>query len=481
MRGGGNVLTADDLTMQSGGDVSMTPYVSGIARAERQMDPIIQQLLFGVGGQGGFIPGAMRAAERTFFDDQGRPIVIPQEVAGFSPDQMQAMELARSSVGIQEPFMEGAQRAFRSGLGALGRGTQAQLQSQQEALGQLQRGAREEERQRRAGLSDVLGGIGAARGLATGAEREFRGGLGESRDLLRGTTGAFDPSMTQRFFDPFEEQVVQQTIDDAMKRAAQSDIAATAQDIGRGGESAFGSRARLGASERAEALGRGLAKEIGGIRSAGFQRAQQSALGEFARQQQARRAASSGLASLAGQQLGATTGLGQTMLGLGQAGQSARMGAGQAALGTAGQLAQGFGALGGIQGQIGQQLLGAQQGFGGFLSGLGQQAQAARGADIGMLSGFGAQQQQLRQAQLDAQRAALLQAQQAPLQQFQSLLPFINLAGQQTGPSTVSTQFAPPPSPLQAGIGVGLSGLGALGTFFNPTRYNYQPLPARSA
>jgi hypothetical protein len=481
MRGGGNVLTADDLTMQSGGDVSMTPYVSGIARAERQMDPVIQQLLFGVGGQGGFIPGAMRAAERTFFDDQGRPIVIPQEVAGFSPDQMQAMELARSSVGIQEPFMEGAQRAFRSGLGALGRGTQAQLQSQQEALGQLQRGAREEERQRRAGLSDVLGGIGAARGLATGAEREFRGGLGESRDLLRGTTGAFDPSMTQRFFDPFEEQVVQQTIDDAMKRAAQSDIAATAQDIGRGGESAFGSRARLGASERAEALGRGLAKEIGGIRSAGFQRAQQSALGEFARQQQARRAASSGLASLAGQQLGATTGLGQTMLGLGQAGQSARMGAGQAALGTAGQLAQGFGALGGIQGQIGQQLLGAQQGFGGFLSGLGQQAQAARGADIGMLSGFGAQQQQLRQAQLDAQRAALLQAQQAPLQQFQSLLPFINLAGQQTGPSTVSTQFAPPPSPLQAGIGVGLSGLGALGTFFNPTRYNYQPLPARSA
>lgn len=467
--------------MQSGGDASMTPYVSGIARAERQMDPVIQQLLFGLGGRGGFIPGAMRAAERTFFDDQGRPIVVPQEVAGFSPDQMRAMELARSSVGIQQPFIEGAQRAFRSGLGALGRGTQAQLRSQEEALSQLQRGASEEERQRRAGLTDVLGGIGQARGIATGAEQEFRGGLGESRDLLRGTTGAFDQSMTRSFFDPFEEQVVQQTIDDAMKRAAQADIAATAQDIGRGGESAFGSRARLGASERAEALGRGLAKEIGGIRSAGFQRAQQSALGEFARQQQARRAASSGLASLAGQQLGATTGLGQTLLGLGQAGQSARMGAGQAALGTAGQLAQGFGALGGIQGQIGQQLLGAQQGFGGFLSGLGQQAQAARGADIGMLSGFGAQQQQLRQAQLDAQRAALLQAQQAPLQQFQSLLPFINLAGQQTGPSTVSTQFAPPPSPLQAGIGVGLSGLGALGTFFNPTRYNYQPLPARSA
>ena len=460
--------------MQTGGDAGAAPYVSGIARAERQMDPIIQQMLFGLGGQGGFIPGAMRAAERTFFDDQGRPIVVPQEVAGFSPDQMRAMELARSSVGVQDPYMAQAQGAFRTGLGALGRGTQAQLGSQQEALSQLQRGAREEEQQRRAGLGDVLGGIGEARGLARGAESEFRGGLGESRDLFRQTTGAFDPSMTQSFYDPYEDQVVQQTIDDAMKQATQGDIAATARDIGRGGESAFGSRARLGASERAEALGRGLAKEIGGIRSAGFQRAQQSAMGEFARQQQARRAAASGLSGLAGQQFGATTGLGQTMLGLGQAGQSARMGAGQAALGTAGQLAQGFGALGGIQGQIGQQLLGAQQGYGGFLTGLGQQAQAARGADIGMLSGFGAQQQQLRQAQLDAQRAGLLQAQQAPLQQYQSLLPFMSLAGQQTGPSTVSTQFAPPPSPLQAGIGVGLSGLGALGTFFNPTRYGYQ-------
>ena len=68
-----------------------------------------------------------------------------------------------------------------------------------------------------------------------------------------------------------------------------------------GGESAFGSRARLSAEERAEALGRGLAKEIGGLRSAGFQRAQQTAISEDERQKQAARAAASGLAGLSGQ------------------------------------------------------------------------------------------------------------------------------------------------------------------------------------
>ena len=82
--------------------------------------------------------------------------------------------------------------------------------------------------------------------------------------------------------------------------------------------------------------------------------------------------------------------------------------------------------------------------------------------------GIGGMQQQLRQQQLDAQRAGLLQAQQAPLQQYQQLLPFMQFAAGQTGPSQVQTQYTPPPSPLQAGLGTGLSALGALGTYFSP-------------
>ena len=531
---------------QEGG--SAEPYVAGVTRQERQMDPIVQQLLFGLGGQGGFIPGAMRAAERTFFDEQGRPIVINQRIAGFSPDQLLGMQLARQNIGAQTPFLRQAQRQFEGGLGAIRQGARAQLGSQEQALRELRGGAAEERFQRSRGLQSGLRGLeqegalsrrafdqfgrdlgGATgqlqsavgrlnRGLSgaerrqLGATQEFGGRLGESERLLRGTTGAFDPSMTQQFYDPYEERVVQQAIQDITKGAAQTDMAQRARDIQSAGESAFGSRARLTAGERAEALGRGLLKEIGGLRSAGFQRAQQAAMGEFARQRDAERAAASGLAGLSGQRLGAQeraaqmlgsgaqtrfgagqalagqlgsaaqqmygagTQLGQTMGQLGQRAMQARMGAGQAGLGTAGQLAQGYGQLGGVQGQYGQQVGQAMQGYGQQLQGLGNQFSQAGQQDVQSLMGIGGQQQALRQREYDAQRAGLLQAQQAPLAQYQQLLPFMQFAAGQTGPSGVTTQYTPPPSPLQAGLGTGLSALGALGNFFtNPQGTNTYP------
>ena len=54
------------------------PFVTGVVQDSQMMDPIMQQLLFGLDGQGGFLPGAFRAANRTFFDEEGRPLVIPQ-------------------------------------------------------------------------------------------------------------------------------------------------------------------------------------------------------------------------------------------------------------------------------------------------------------------------------------------------------------------------------------------------------------------
>lgn len=385
---------------QQGGEAM--PYISGATRIEAGLDPLSRQLLFGLDGKGGFIPGAFRAAERTFFTPEGEARVVPEEVAGLTPDQLRAMQLA-GQVGIQDPFIQQARGAYTGGLGSL-----------QRQLGEAER-------------------------VARGATGIFGLGLQDPESLLRGTLGAYDPRMTEQFFDPFEERVVQQTIQDVLKRGEQADIAARAADIARGGESAFGSRARLTAAERESALGRGLGEAIGGLRSAGFQRAQQAGMGEFGRQLEARRQAASGLAGLAGQRLGAQQALGQTLAGLGQTQQAAEFAAGQG------------------------------------IAGLGTQAQMARQADISQLLGVGAQQQQQQQAVLDAQRRMALQAQQAPLAQYQSLLPFVQAvpAGQQQ----VTTTFAPPPSPLQAGLGVGLAGLGALGQFmrqpqqqqFNPT------------
>lgn len=384
---------------QQGGEAM--PYVSGATRIEAGLDPLSRQLLFGLDGKGGFIPGAFRAAERTFFTPEGEARVVPEEVAGLTPDQLRAMELARQ-VGLQDPFIQQARGAYTGGLGSL-----------QRQLGEAER-------------------------VARGATGIFGLGLQDPESLLRGTLGAYDPRMTEQFFDPFEERVVQQTIQDVLKRGEQADIAARAADIARGGESAFGSRARLTAAEREAALGRGLGEAIGGLRSAGFQRAQQAGMGEFGRQLEARRQAASGLAGLAGQRLGAQQALGQTLAGLGQTQQAAQFAAGQG------------------------------------IAGLGTQAQMARQADISQLLGVGAQQQQQQQAVLDAQRRMALQAQQAPLAQYQSLLPFVQAvpAGQQQ----VTTTFAPPPSPLQAGLGVGLAGLGALGQFMSqPQQQQFNP------
>ena len=142
------------------------------------------------------------------------------------------------------------------------------------------------------------------------------------------------------------------------------------------------------------------------------------------------------------------------------------MAAGQTGMGVAGTLAGQYGQIGAQQAAGGQALGAAQTGYGGFMSGLGQQAQQAGMQDVAGLQGIGGMTQQQRQRQLDAQRAGLLQAQQAPLAQYQALMPFVNMAP--AGQTQFQTQFAPDPSALQAGVGTGLATLGALGNFYNP-------------
>ena len=713
---------------EEGGAAGDQPYVASVTRQEQMMDPITRQLLYGTDGTGGFIPGAFRAAERTFFDEEGRPIVIPQEIAGLSPDQIKAQELARGAVGVQQPFINEAISRGQQGIDALQSGIGGQALASQQALRQVQEGSRFALDQRDRAMTDAIGGTQQGRARAVEAEGRLRGDLSDitgmaqdstgqyidqlgqqaaqgrratedfgmdlakvrqqgqrsydefgrditdavgmgmigKEDLSRGlsrseelasaaaasqrgrldlaetgmkggisqldrdltrqlgaestATGEFGGQLgeartqlqntvedgfnigdkTSEYFDPYEDRVVQQSIRDASEGLAKQDMAQYARDISSGGESAFGSRARLSAEERAEAMGRGLAKEVGGIRSAGFQRAQQTAIGEDERAKQAQRTASSGLASLAGQELqgerglidraaqasqqqygaaqnlagmrqqraaselasstnlantlgqgaqqrfgagqqvagqvqqaagqklaagqgygnliqqtaqsqlgaqqqlgsqmgqqaqqqygaqqglgslmsgaaqqryGAGTGLGQTLAGYGQQDAAARTAAGQQGMNVAGTLANQYGQIGQQQLGAGQALAGAQTGYGGFLSGLGGQAQQAAQQDVASLQGIGGQVQQQRQRELDAQRAGLLQAQQAPLAQYQALMPFVNMSP--TGQTNVQTQYTPPPSALQAGLGTGLAALGAIGNFNNPNnQLNQQP------
>ena len=171
------------------------PFVTGIQRDDQMMDPVMQQLLFGLDGQGGFLPGAFRAANRTFFDEEGRPLVIPQAIAGFSPDQIAAQQLARQNLGMQTPFLQRAEGAFGQGIGALQSGLQGQIGQQEQALSALQRAAGQEEAQRGLGLSALLGGAQRSQALAGATRRDLDRALAEQRGFAGQNLGRFEQGL----------------------------------------------------------------------------------------------------------------------------------------------------------------------------------------------------------------------------------------------------------------------------------------------
>ena len=118
--------------------------------------------------------------------------------------------------------------------------------------------------------------------LAAGqqAAGQIQGGLGmympylqQAEDYGRRAFGEITPEDISTYYDPYEDRVVEQTIDDLVEQAGIQDVAARAEGIKAAGEGSFGSRGRLLEGERAEALGRGLGQAVSGIRSAGFQKA----------------------------------------------------------------------------------------------------------------------------------------------------------------------------------------------------------------
>jgi len=315
-----------------------------------------------------------------------RPRDIPiEQTAGLTPLQIQARQQA-GRLGEYQPYLTEAGRLF-------GR----QERALDEAYGYLP-GAREA----------VTGGLGA---------------LARAEQTAMGTTGMYDPSMAQGFYNPFEEQVVQQTLEDINRQARQQDIGLRDQAVSAG---AFGgSRGRITQEELARQTGRGAAEAVSGIRSAGFGQAQQQAQQAFE------------------QQRGAQQGLASMQAGLG--GQQAQLGQ---ALGGLGQLAAGMG------GQFGQ--------IGGGLAGLGQQAQGQLGSQINLLNQLGQQGQATQQAALSRQFAGAQQLAGEPMQrlmQGQQLL-----AGMPTGQISGGTQGSPyQPQSYQKPSGFSQA-LGALGS-----------------
>tara|TARA_R100001594_G_scaffold83702_2_gene118281 strand:+ start:4472 stop:5374 length:903 start_codon:yes stop_codon:yes gene_type:complete len=112
--------------------------------------------------------------------------------------------------------------------------------------------------------------------------RELAGGLGgftpyiqQGSQMMQTGAGYYTPTGIQQFYNPYEADVVQQTMQDLQKQNLQRGIADRDRAISSG---AFGgSRGRLMEQERERAFGRGMMEGIGGIRSKGWGQAMQGA------------------------------------------------------------------------------------------------------------------------------------------------------------------------------------------------------------
>jgi hypothetical protein len=223
----------------------------------------------------------------------------------------------------------------------------------------------------------------------------------------------YDPNSYQSFMNPYEDQVIDNTMADIRRQGDIAQRGVAAQAVGAG---AFGgSRGQIAQSELDRNVMKQQADTAAQMRAAGFQNAQQAAMGAF----------ESGMGRQ--QQLGQLTG----------------------------QIGAGLGSLGAQTGQLGQQLggLGIQQ------AGLGEMGTNLNTQDIQNLMTTGATERGITQAGLDATRLTNLQRYTQPYQQYGFLSDIYS--GTPTGSSTLTAASAPQVSPFQTAMGLGISGLAA--------------------
>jgi hypothetical protein len=346
------------------------------------------------------------------------------KIADLSQSQKDAYTLAQQGVGSYKPYLAG-------GLDAVQKG--------------------------QAGAYDAMLGVGGATGQAgmtTGqAQQDIQqagqfGMQAAEQGLagLEGVSGQFDPSGIGAFYNPYEQDVVQATLDDLRKdfqtQKAQRQAQSDAESVSRGAFSSVAGQMRRDAQNiqpLEEDYLKTAAREIGALRSAGFTNAANQAATAFEQAKQ--------------RQLGGA----QATSAIGQQGAGTGLQAGQAT----GNLALGLGNLGlsgaSTQAGIGQQLagMGIQQ------AGLGEMEKSLQGADIGALTGTGGMLQAQTQAQLDAQKATDTQQYQQPYQQLGFLSDVYS--GVPTSQATTTMSTGTPASAFQQAAGMGIAALGAAG------------------
>ena len=278
------------------------------------------------------------------------------QVAGLSPGEQASIAAAQTGVGAYQPFLTQGSSTVDQATGLVG---------------------------------------DQATGYMGDASTALQSGIG----ALAGTGAMYDPNSYQDFMNPYEDQVIDNTLADIRRQGDIAQRGVAAQAVGSG---AFGgSRGQIAQSELDRNVMKQQADTAAQMRAAGFQNAQQAAMNAF----------ESGMGRQ--QQLGQLTG----------------------------QMAAGLGSLG------------IQQ------AGLGEMGTSLNTQDINNLMTTGALDRGVDQAGLDALRLTNLQAYTQPYQQLGFLSDIYS--GTPTGSSTLTAASAPQVSPFQTTLGLGIGTLAA--------------------
>jgi len=397
----------------------------------------------------------------------GKYLTPDYKIAGMSDDQLNALDLGRQGIGAYQPYMQNATNQYQMAGNNLQQGVETLLGADTRNQFGAAQAAMNRAATPIAQMGNVAQTVGDAQGLArqysqanmTGSLSALNQGLGS----LSGAAGMYNPTGVQNFMNPYQQQVIDESIKQINRQGdiAQQNLQAQAVKSGAFG----GSRDAI---QRAE-LQRNIADQrnaaiVGGL-STGYQNAAQQAQQAF-EQQQGRQLAQAqgyqGIGSTLGQQS-----LQQAQIGQGAAGLIGSLGSQQANIyGQQSQLgqsmAQGIGSLAGQQFGIGRDMalglgsLSAQQGnLATQGAALGQAAQGMGQQDTNFLYNLGSTQQRQLQSELDATRQNTLNKNMQPYQQLAFVSDIYRGAPSSQMGVTTASQATPSPFTQAAGLAIG--------------------------
>jgi hypothetical protein len=237
------------------------------------------------------------------------PVNLPAiEIAGLTPEQLTARELAAQGIGSYRPYMDAALEAYQA----------------------------------------AASGYGALPSYGQEAINAVRQGANASVDLGLQGAQAYDPTSATQFMNPYQEAVTQEALKEMQRQADIARMQQAARSVKAG--SFGGSRFGVESSELARNLTDIQSKRIFEDYSTNYSQAQSASMNAFQNQQ-------SRLQQAGSMALGAGTALGQAAVSGGQLQQSA---------------AAGIGGLGSQTAALGQQISGLEQGDASFLYNLGE-------------------------------------------------------------------------------------------------------------